>query len=431
MSEWKDYKLGELFANSNQGVNTTTEKVKYSKDGIAVIRAKNIRQYKIDFNDVTYVDKNTYDKLKKTVKPQIGDILYTNIGSQLGNAAQVKSEKTFAIAWNVFRIVTNDELHSTFLTFLFNNPKTKDFIRSLDSSSTMPFVSGSVIRNLEFQIPPLPEQKAIAEVLSSLDDKIDLLHRQNITLEQITETIFRQWFVDFEFPNGVEQTYKLSGGTFQSSELGLIPLNWRVGQIMDLISILETGGRPKGGVGQYTSGIPSIGAENVKGIGKYDYSKTKYIPEEYFKAMNKGILTNRDILVYKDGGTPGTFIPHFSLVGEGFPYESMAINEHVFRVITKESYQQNYLFLWLNTKLVISELGERGTGAAIPGINSTEFKETVLLLPEDDILKMFNEQVEPLIHKILKNSCSIRTLEKMRNTLLPKLMSGGLVIDNK
>jgi len=106
----------------------------------------------------------------------------------------------------------------------------------------------------------------------------------------------------------------------------------------------------------------------------------------------------------------------------------MTINEHVFRVITKESYQQNYLYLWLNTKLIISELGERGTGAAIPGINSTEFKETVLLIPETSVLKAFNEQVEPLIHKILKNACSIRTLGIMRDTLLPKLISGEVRI---
>jgi len=394
MSEWKEEVLGSVL------------EVKYGKDH------KKLEEGNIPcFGSgglMRNVEKSLYSKSSILI-PRKGSL--NNIMFQ---------DKPFWTVDTMFWSIINEDL--VFPKFLFYQLTLIDYT-VLNVGSAVPSLTVPVINGIDINLPPLPDQKAIAEVLSSLDDKIDLLHRQNKTLEQMAETLFRQWFENFEFSNNCKQ-----GGPFKNSELGLIPFNWRVGQIKDVVSILDSGSRPKGGVGQYSSGIPSIGAENVKGIGMYDYSKTKYIPKEYFKTMKNGILTNRDILVYKDGGTPGTFIPHFSLVGEGFPYETMTINEHVFRVITKESYQQNYLYLWLNTKLIISELGERGTGAAIPGINSTEFKETVLLIPETSVLKAFNEQVEPLIHKILKNACSIRTLGIMRDTLLPKLISGEVRI---
>jgi len=417
-SEWKEVKLENVVSKLGDGLHGTP---KYDDNGeYYFVNGNNLGDGKITIKDST--KKTSIDEYKKYKKDLNDRTILVSINGTLGNIGIYNNEKCFlgksACYFNV-----KENVEKLFIKYVVTNNHFQEHISVFANGTTIKNVSLKTMREYPFLLPPLPEQKAIAEALSSLDDKIDLLHRQNKTLEQMAETLFRQWFENFEFSNNCKQ-----GGPFKNSELGLIPFNWRVGQIKDVVSILDSGSRPKGGVGQYSSGIPSIGAENVKGIGMYDYSKTKYIPKEYFKTMKNGILTNRDILVYKDGGTPGTFIPHFSLVGEGFPYETMTINEHVFRVITKESYQQNYLYLWLNTKLIISELGERGTGAAIPGINSTEFKETVLLIPETSVLKAFNEQVEPLIHKILKNACSIRTLGIMRDTLLPKLISGEVRI---
>jgi len=422
-TSWQSLPIGDFGDVTKLAGFEYTKHITYVDDGeIIALRALNVRNGNLDLKDIKRIYKDVSDGLIRS-KLFKGDILLTYVGANIGQFALIPENDKFHLAPNICRIRCGEKCDPYFLYSYFRTDFFKNSLEGFSHGSSQPTMPMGSIRQIPIPIPPLPEQKAIAEALSSLDDKIDLLHRQNKTLEQMAETLFRQWFENFEFSNNCKQ-----GGPFKNSELGLIPFNWRVGQIKDVVSILDSGSRPKGGVGQYSSGIPSIGAENVKGIGMYDYSKTKYIPKEYFKTMKNGILTNRDILVYKDGGTPGTFIPHFSLVGEGFPYETMTINEHVFRVITKESYQQNYLYLWLNTKLIISELGERGTGAAIPGINSTEFKETVLLIPETSVLKAFNEQVEPLIHKILKNACSIRTLGIMRDTLLPKLISGEVRI---
>nr|WP_258080005.1 restriction endonuclease subunit S [Enterococcus faecium] len=138
-----------------------------------------------------------------------------------------------------------------------------------------------VIENTKIMLPPLDEQKAIAHILSTLDDKIEVNNQINKTLENMAQAIFKQWFVDFEFPNEDGEPYKSSGGEMVESELGMIPKGWEVKELVDVLETLEAGNRPKGGAGNLTEGIPSIGAENIIGLGKYDYP-----PDQALKAMN-------------------------------------------------------------------------------------------------------------------------------------------------
>lgn len=158
MGDWQEFILADCIIKMNQGVNTTTEKVNYTECGIKVIRAKNILDYKIDFEDVVFINNETYNRLSINVKPKSNDVLYTNIGSQLGSAALVKIKDPFITAWNVLRIQTNlGKLSPLYLVYLLNNPNVKEDIRGYDSSSTMPFVSGKVLGAMKISLPPLPE----------------------------------------------------------------------------------------------------------------------------------------------------------------------------------------------------------------------------------------------------------------------------------
>ncbi|TGD72636.1 restriction endonuclease subunit S [Mangrovimicrobium sediminis] len=274
--------------------------------------------------------------------------------------------------------------------------------------------------------PSMEDQIKIVEVASSLDEKIELNRKQNRTLEAIAQTLFKHWFVDFEFPDENGNHYKSNGGTMQPSEMGEIPVGWKIGKLEQLIAELETGSRPAGGVGQYKDGIPSIGAESITRIGEYDYAKTKYVPEEYFSKMRRGIVKNRDVLIYKDGGTPGRFDARISMFGEDFPYKTACLNEHVFRLQAKKSIYQNYLYLWFSSYPILEELRHRGAKAAIPGINSSDVKGLDFLFVDEAVLTQFDQIVEPLFTKLLLNSREVRTLSNLRDTLLPKLMSGEL-----
>lgn len=191
----------------------------------------------------------------------------------------------------------------------------------LNSGSAQPQITIESLTKYSFRIPSLDDQRRIASILSSLDRKIELNNKINADLEEMAQAIFKNWFVDFE---------PFKDGKFVDSELGMIPEGWKVSQIADIPHILETGKRPKGGAVE--KGISSVGAEHVKGMCAYDYSKTKYINCEFAAKLKTGKINGYELMIYKDGGKPGYFIPNFSIFGERYPFENCYLNEHVFKL---------------------------------------------------------------------------------------------------
>ena len=165
------YTLNDLILSKNQGINTTTEKIKYCTSGHKVLRAKNILDNKIDQSDLVYIDDNTYNTSNDNYKPKIDDVLYTNIGSQFGSACVLKTNDYF-ITWNILRLVPNKKLISPlYLSYLLNSNKER--LRNLNSSSTMPFVSGNILCKEKFNIHSLEEQQHIVNIIGSIDDLIE------------------------------------------------------------------------------------------------------------------------------------------------------------------------------------------------------------------------------------------------------------------
>ena len=231
--------------------------------------------------------------------------------------------------------------------------------------------------------------------------------------------MFKSWFVDF---------VPFKDRNFIDSELGPIPEELHLNYIADIPHILENGRRPKGGVGLITSGIPSIGAENIKGLGYYDFSKTKYIPEEFASTMKKGKVNGYELLIYKDGGKPGYFIPNFSIFGEGFPYDEMFINEHVFKLDLGNRGYNAFAYFYFQTEYVMNFLNAQGGKAAIPGINQKDIEAIPMYTLDNEYVKVFCDKAETLIKKILFNCKENKALAALRDTLLPKLMSGEIEV---
>lgn len=312
-----------------------------------------------------------------------------------------------------------------------------------ERSAFLRFASGTTHQTIYFPevkafhvcLPALPEQRAIAHILSALDEKIELNQQLGETLEAMARALFKSWFEDFDpvrdkaegsAPNLPIHVSDLFPSRFVDSELGEIPEGWRVGVLDDVLCELEVGGRPKGGVAAYKTGVPSIGAESIAGLGVFDYSKTKYVPRDFFDRMTKGHIKSRDVLLYKDGGRPGEFEPHLTLVGDGFPFEEAAINEHVYRLRAKPEFGQEALLFGLSSERVLEEMRRRGTGVAVPGLNSTQVRSLTTLIPPPQVTVRFTQQVEPHVARILAACCESRTLATLRDTLLPKLISGDL-----
>jgi type I restriction enzyme S subunit len=142
--------------------------------------------------------------------------------------------------------------------------------------------------------------------------------------------------------------------------------------------------------------------------------------------MRRGRIESRDVLLYKDGGRPGEFEPHVSMFGDGFPFAECAINEHVYRLRANDRAAQSYLYFWLSDDATMAEMRVKGTGVAIPGLNSTNAKSLTTLIPPARIVSRFDTLVEPLIARILANCTNSRLMAEVRDALLPKLLSGQL-----
>jgi type I restriction enzyme S subunit len=283
---------------------------------------------------------------------------------------------------------------------------------------------------------PLKRQRTGA-ILRSLDDKIAHNRELSQTLEEIAQTVFRSWFVDFDpvkakmagvKPAGMDDaTAALFPDSLEQSVLGMIPKGWIVRPLFDFQLEIESGARPKGGVKGIANGVPSIGAESINGIGVFNFSKTKYVAEEFYEKMNKGKPRDFDILLYKDGGKPGEFKPRVGMFGKGFPFKRFGINEHVFLLRSSEL-GPAFTYFWIRMERTLDVLRSRGIKAAIPGINQQDVGTIPVLWPHSELIDKFTKLSMPLLESILTLASEALELSRLRDALLPRLISGELQI---
>jgi len=438
-SNWKVARFGDVLeGGTRNGIYKTKEfhgngaKVVNMGELFANPRLRDVPMKRVQLSDA---------ELEKSCL-NTGDLLFARrslVAEGAGKCivvAEVKEPTTFESS--IIRARPNPKaVDSLFLYYLFNSPYGAYVLLTIRRQVAVSGITGTDLVELPIPIPPLAEQKAIAAVLGALDDKIELNRRMNATLEAMARALFQSWFVDFDPvraklegrpPAALDPaTAALFPASFHDSPLGHIPTGWEIGTLGSILDVLETGRRPKGGVGSYTSGVPSVGAESINGIGVFDYSKTKYIPFEFFEKTSSGRVAHFDVLLYKDGGKPGEFRPRVGLFGHDFPFKTFCINEHVFRMRSVRT-GQSFLFFTTSHQRVLDDFANKGGKAAIPGINQPDVKSTPIVLPPKGITDAFNARADLLCDQILHNAIQSRTLATLRDTLLPKLLSGELSV---
>ena len=331
------------------------------------------------------------------VEYKVGDVLVSNIRPYFQKIWQ--ADCNGACSADVLCFRANDKVDSTYLYYLLSQQLFFDYVMSGAKGCKMPRGDKKQIMQWGVSLPSLEEQRRIAGILSAIDDKIENNRRINTNLESQAQALF-------------------------DNLIGNNNLEYRL--IADINHTIETGRRPKGGVANIASGVPSIGAENIKGLGKYDYSKTKYITADFAGTMKKGIIKGYELLIYKDGGKPGYFIPNFSIFGEGYPYEDMTLNEHVFSLDFGNKGYNFFAYFFMQTEEVMKYLNAQGSKAAIPGINRNDVESIFIPTIDNKEVKEFCDIVEPIITAVLVNSKESSRLATLRDTLLPKLMNGEI-----
>jgi type I restriction enzyme S subunit len=286
-----------------------------------------------------------------------------------------------------------------YLYYFAISPEFRDVaILSMTGSSGRQRVQTDVVRNHSFSLPPLPEQKAIASVLSSLDDKIDLLHRQNKTLEAMAETIFRQWFVE------------------DAQE------DWEWVELGQFIEVMRGLSYKGAGLTEKGNGVPMHNLNSVYEGGGYKYEGIKYYSGDYKERhlVKPGdvIITNteqgHDLLLI---GYPAIVPKYFGDLG--------IFSQHIYRLRLKDKrITEPFLYYLLMSYDVREQIAGATNGSTVNMLSKDGIEWVKLKIPPDGKIKEFSTTVKPLLGKKESNYSQIRTLEKLRDTLLPKLMSG-------
>ena len=405
---WKNQELGELTLYVKRGVSP-----KYVlENGIPIINQRCIRENTINFDTARLSSKEK--KITDVKFLQIGDTVINSTGvGTLGRTAYVKKLEQPSSADTHVTIVRPDKtkVDSKFLSLYLNSKE--DVIENMGKGATgQTELSAKDLSKHEVYYPSsLTTQKRISDILSAYDDLIENNLKRIKLLEQAGQNIYKEWFVHLRFPN-----YE---NTPINEETGL-PVGWKEKVLGDIISKLESGSRPKGGIDKsLKTGVPSIGAESVRGLGYFDFSKTKYIKKYFFEKMRKGILEDRDILIYKDGA----YIGRSTLFQDNFPFEKCSINEHIFLIHAKEEKLQYYLYLTLHSNLYFEKMQSLNSNAAQPGINQKKIKTLPIVIPSSDLLVKFDSIVKPMIKQIYKLAKMNLELKTGRDILLPRLMN--------
>jgi type I restriction enzyme S subunit len=450
---WQDVTLGDN-ADLLTGYPFKSAGYTDATDGIALIRGDNIVQGRLRWDGVKRWPKGEVDKFADYLLAENDVVLAMDrpwIEAGLKYATLTKHDLPALLVQRVSRLRGGHELDTRFLKYLIGSRAFTDHVFAVQTGTAVPHISASQIKSFVFLRPPIDQQQYIAEVLGSLDDKIELNRRMNDTLESMARRLFKSWFVDFDpvhakaaarrrhptwpndrvsreaLPNFDLKIAELFPDDFDESAIGRIPKDWRTATLENGIDELETGSRPKGGVKHITHGIPSIGAESIVSLGRFDFGKTKYVSREFFESMRKGHIHNRDVLLYKDGGRPGEYEPHVSMFGDGFPFAECCINEHVYRLRANEHLSQNYLYFWLTSGIALDEMRVKGTGVAIPGLNSTSVRSLMTLYPPQTLVNTFDAIVEPVVTALLSHCIESKSLADIRDRLLSPLLSGELL----
>jgi type I restriction enzyme S subunit len=297
--------------------------------------------------------------------------------------------------------------------FLGNDPKFAYYwflatdLSAYNSGSVQPMLNRNYIANVPVDAPPLVEQQGIAATLGAFDKKINSNRRQIGLLEELGAAI-------------LEKHFHLDAYGFPEYEVGR-----RLG---DVLKVMETGSRPKGGAAASGPGVVSLGAESIQAAGVCNTAAFKRVPNIFATAMRRGHLEEEDVLVYKDGGRPGNFIPHVSAFGYGFPVEEATINEHVYRVRSSGTISQALLYWLLRSPWMDQEMRKRGTGVAIPGLNSSNFRDLPLPVLSEIDVEVLNFSLHPMFKSMLRLGTENRRLAALRDVLLTELLSGRVAV---
>lgn len=393
---WKRIKLEKLGEIISGGTPKTSID-KYWNGDIIWLTPKDFSNEKIKYWSVG--ERNITEEGLKNSSAKLmpkGTVLFTS-RAPIGYVGIANTEVSTNQGFK--NIIVNKENSNEFVYYLLKY--ITPHIESIAGGSTFKEISASIFRNIEVEVPNLEIQEKIASILSTLDDKIEINNEMNKTLEEMAQTLFKRWFIDFDFPNESGEPYKSSGGKMVDSELGEIPEGWTVNTLKEACKLLAGGDKPKkfSKTKDENYNIP-IFSNAIENDGIYGFTDKAKIFEKSVTISARGTI---GFICLRN--TP--YVPIVRLIS----------------AIPKiNNLSTEYLYYWLKVMRIHS------TGTTQQQLTIPQFKEAKILLPKVNLMLNFTKKVKSFINLLEKNKIENNNLLLISNTLLPKLMNGEVEV---
>ena len=405
-NNWKTYKLGELLDlitdyHANGAYKKLKENVtlKDSQDFAAMIRSTNFE--KNDFSDLKYIDKHAYHFLAKS-KVNPGDVLMNKIANPGTVYFMPNLKLPVSLGMNLFLMRFDESKVIPYYIYKYLKAN-ESYVKSFSAGSVTRTITKEAVKNLDIYLPPLAEQRSIASILSAIDDKIELNLQMNRTLEDMAQALYKHWFVDFgPFQNG----------EFIDSELGKIPKGWEVNRLGESIETMG-GGTPKTKVHEYWKNgrinwySPT---DLTKSNSLFSSGSAKKITDLGLQKSSAKIFPAYSILMSSRATIGAITINRIPA----------CTNQGFITLIPNKDFSIYQLIGWLNSNmdLIIS----KANGSTFKEISKTNFRNLEIL--RGGKIDKFNITSKGIFDQVENNLIENQTLTKLRDTLLPKLISG-------
>lgn len=417
---WETYKLGEIAGVQTGPFGSQLHKKDYVEIGTPIITVEHLGENRITYQNLPKVSETDKKRLSKYLIRE-GDVVFSRVGSVDRRALVTKKENNWLFSGRCLRVRPDEKIaNGAFLSYFFGKESFKEHIRSIAVGATMPSLNTSILSNVEITLPPLQEQKSIASILLALDDKIELNLQMNKTLGEMALTLYKHWFVDFG---------PFQDGEFVDSELGEIPKGWEVKALEDIIKFSN---------GYAFKSRQLLKEEEpdcfhifkmghiLKGGGLKPDGTKSWIKKSDCKALDKFILKTGDILMsMTDMKDNMTILGHTALMNEDNKY---IVNQRVglLRVANNYGIDYPFVFLLTNSTDFIQRLRNQANSGVQVNLSTNAIKSAKVVVPTKEVNVQFNNITLPYYQSINQNALENQTLTQLRDTLLPKLISGEL-----
>ena len=401
MDEWKEYKIKDVTSILGDGIHGTP---KYDEDGpVFFINGNNFENGKIVIRENT--KRVSIEEAAKHTKKLTERTIFVSINGTLGNVARYRGEPCIlgksACYFNV-----KEEFDIDFIYYVVANNEFRREIERLATGTTIKNVSLETMRNYTFFAPSRLVQKKVAAILKSLDDKIEVNRRINENLEQQAQALFKSWFVDFE---------PFKDGEFVESELGMIPKGWRVESLSSIADYINGLAMQKYRPEEGEKGLPVLKIKEL-GQGSVDDNSELCSPS---LIGDKYIIKDGDIIFSWSG----------TLMVKVWCGGKCGLNQHLFVVVPK-NYSKWYVYQWTKYHLDNFIRIAKDKAVTMGHIKRGELDKAKVVIPDNDNLARIDALMEPIFNQIISNELESRRLATLRDTLLPKLMSGEIKVND-